>query len=131
MNLTQQETSKLDGYSKLDLKIEEGFIICEKCKGEGSLFFSASERMRVICDKCYGIGKLSWLENVFGKESPIYPGYSGSLSGFSNYQGISGFSTYNNTCNNGKIEIIVQHQYKTHKRKSLIKKIFNFFRKEE
>jgi len=43
------------------MKLEEGEVICSKCKGRG-------------CYKCKGKGKLDWVSNMMG-EKPI-PKYS-------------------------------------------------------
>jgi DnaJ-class molecular chaperone len=51
----------------MDLK--PGEIICDKCKGEGTIFYPYNKQIRWCeCRKCQGDGKVDWIENVVGKE---------------------------------------------------------------
>jgi len=60
--------------------LEEGEMICSKCKGVGFLNKIKSENTSMykdICPKCQGSGKLDWIENVMGKK-PVCRGTSTS-----------------------------------------------------
>lgn len=45
---------------KRDLELEEGEVVCDKCKGEYTFY----------CSKCLGTGKLDWIENARGGKRP-------------------------------------------------------------
>ena len=47
--------------------MNEGELICDKCKGRGHL---RRIRARSICRKCHGTGKVDWIENIVGKKMP-------------------------------------------------------------
>jgi DnaJ-class molecular chaperone len=42
--------------------MNEGELICDKCKGSGMSWFNS------ICKKCQGTGKVDWIENIIGKK---------------------------------------------------------------
>jgi len=50
-----------------DHKLEEGEVVCPRCKGKGWTAMWGVE-YKETCDKCFGIGKLDWVENVVGKQ---------------------------------------------------------------
>jgi hypothetical protein len=50
--------------------MEESFVVCKKCKGQGTLDVNEDPVSYVkLCSKCLGAGKLDWVENVVGKTS--------------------------------------------------------------
>jgi len=78
------------------IELEAGEIICDKCKGTGTIKQDPYS-FNITCNKCYGSGKLTWIENVLGKDNPYSgygtTGYSGTcgLSGTSGSSGVSGY----------------------------------------
>ena len=53
------------------MELEEGEIICDKCRGSGNeATFENKPDYRVysLCDKCKGKGKLDWIEVIVGKK---------------------------------------------------------------
>ena len=56
----------------MDIKLEEGEVICSRCEGRGcSPFFSIQEAQET-CPKCNGEGKLDWVSNAMVKENLFY-----------------------------------------------------------
>jgi hypothetical protein len=65
----------------MELKLEAGEIICDKC--DGKTFIQYTEKrgngfypMKMVCPKCKGHGKLDWVENITGtkkEEKDPYP----------------------------------------------------------
>jgi DnaJ-class molecular chaperone len=57
---------------------------CDECKGKGwitekvsSNFHSFSPKnITTMCEKCQGTGEVNWVENIFGKEKPVFLGHS-------------------------------------------------------
>ena len=52
------------------VKINEGEVVCDKCKGSGKLIpdsYNLYTPYPRECDKCFGCGKLDWIENIVGK----------------------------------------------------------------
>lgn len=48
--------------------MEEGYVVCDKCNGQGTLDINENPVARIRpCSKCLGAGKLDWVENVVGK----------------------------------------------------------------
>jgi DnaJ-class molecular chaperone len=45
------------------------FIICDRCNGSGIV--SVPRIIWNYCFKCRGTGRLTWLENIFGKNYPL------------------------------------------------------------
>lgn len=63
------------------MKLEPGEIICENCNGKGKIEVQFEENGSMIpvpCFKCDGTGKLTWIENVFGKEVKSTQSWMGS-----------------------------------------------------
>ncbi len=60
----------------MDLK--EGEIICDKCRGTGSIKVkrdptkSGPYRPTMICLKCLGEGKFDWIENIIGVKTRFF-----------------------------------------------------------
>ncbi len=55
----------------MDLSLEVGEVICDKCKGETFIRYTEQRGnsfypMKITCDKCKGNGKLDWIENITG-----------------------------------------------------------------
>ena len=66
---TSNESKVKKAITEKDL--EEGEMICSKCKGVGFLKKIKSENISIykdVCPKCHGAGKLDWIENVIGKK---------------------------------------------------------------
>jgi DnaJ-class molecular chaperone len=61
--------------NKIDIKLNPGEIICDKCHGIGNYGYTKPNRnMRSypkICSKCSGRGRLDWIENIIG----VKPGF--------------------------------------------------------
>jgi hypothetical protein len=52
--------------------MKEGYIVCEKCNGHGTLDANEDPTYHVFpCPKCLGCGELDWVENVVGKRVGI------------------------------------------------------------
>ncbi len=48
------------------MKVEEGEMACNDCKGTGNIEFNAD--VLITCIKCQGAGKVDWIENIVGKK---------------------------------------------------------------
>ena len=44
---------------------EKMYSKCRKCNGDG--YIMTKKGKDVLCKECGGTGKLTWLENIFGK----------------------------------------------------------------
>lgn len=73
----------------------EGYVICEECSGTGNIFKIKGlfkTQFKEICTRCYGEGKLTWVENILGKENPfvfsLNRAFSCSSIGFSEHKQI-------------------------------------------
>jgi len=68
------------------LKSDE--VICDRCGGTGDAGDNktpgAWRSWEPTCNKCFGSEKLTWIENIFGKDNP--------LNGLSGTSGVSGVS---------------------------------------
>ena len=49
------------------IKLEEGEVICSRCKGEGCTPFVDYQSAQNTCPKCWGEGKLDWISNAMGE----------------------------------------------------------------
>ena len=47
---------------------QEGYVTCDKCKGDGCFPLYGSYEVE-YCTKCKGMGYLTWLEQLFGKQT--------------------------------------------------------------
>jgi DnaJ-class molecular chaperone len=94
----------IEGENNNGVKLLSDEVVCDKCNGTGldlsKLPISDHSYSSISnqCNKCYGTGKVTWLENVLGKENPYVKygsgyGYVGS-SGFSGVSGVGGVSGY-------------------------------------
>lgn len=54
--------------------LEEGFEVCNKCKGSGILDLGMSDIFIMICTECNGFGCLDWVERMKGP--PSYESFS-------------------------------------------------------
>jgi late competence protein required for DNA uptake (superfamily II DNA/RNA helicase) len=47
-------------------------IECNVCDGNGSVLIESGINSKyVYCSKCLGMGRVSWIENIFGKQYPL------------------------------------------------------------
>jgi len=71
---------------RIKSNLEKDEVLCDQCNGQKNFGF---------CSKCFGVGKLTWIENILGKEENSYlhgiTGVTGT-SGVSGVTGISGIS---------------------------------------
>lgn len=58
-------------YEYAEIELEDGEVICPKCKGHSPDYYSR------YCNRCFGVGKLDWIEMIIGKEYP--PNASSSM----------------------------------------------------
>jgi len=84
---------------------DEGFVICDKCKGSGEIVTNKGLTKR-ICYRCYGTGKLTWLENILGKpeQNKLEADYTISNHGDRNCKGSIAWCI-NNLKEDGVIEL--------------------------
>jgi hypothetical protein len=57
----------------MELKLEPGEVICDKCDGETFIRYTEERGngfypMKMTCPKCNGHGKLDWIENITGTQ---------------------------------------------------------------
>jgi len=57
------------------VEINEGEVVCNKCKGSGELVPDLYTPYPRECDKCFGCGKLDWIEVVIGKQKLTDPSH--------------------------------------------------------
>jgi len=57
------------------MDLEEGEVICSKCKGKGLILHNDIKKMDYNCGKCNGTGKTDWITNAMSRDfSYIEPG---------------------------------------------------------
>jgi len=66
-------SQKEDIKSPINVKLETGEVICDRCNGTGLDSNLRSDGILYFeqCTKCYGIKKLTWSENILGKENSL------------------------------------------------------------
>ncbi len=47
--------------------MEEGYVTCDLCNGTGFIY-DKPFLTKSVCSKCFGLKKLTWLENILGKD---------------------------------------------------------------
>jgi len=62
-------SSIVSRFLKKRTTIEKDEVLCDKCNGTGK------DDDPWECNKCHGTGKLTWLENILGKD-PEYIKYT-------------------------------------------------------
>ena len=92
---TELKETNPSTFSK-EKTIENGYVDCDRCNGTGNDNRDAGSARfpnKQICQKCWGHGKITWLEQLFGKQ-PANQGNSGSFgtSGTSGSSGVTGLS---------------------------------------
>lgn len=68
---------------QVDLKLEEGEIICDKCSGYGSYPLPhklKNNELSGLCPKCWGNKKVDWIENAMGVQKPDLSFFDSSAS---------------------------------------------------
>ena len=71
-----------------DIDLEDGEVICSKCKGKGSMPYIDDELIYAgVCQKCHGNGKLDWISDIMGL--PPKSKWHGTSGGTSGPMGIS------------------------------------------
>jgi len=53
---------------KLKLELNNGETICNVCNGVGYSKYHERAKEYRWCDKCKGTGKLTWIEEILGKQ---------------------------------------------------------------
>ena len=58
---------------KLKIKLNEGEVICSRCKGRGYEFRKAGwgKQERLSCALCDSIGKFDWIKNIIGPNAAM------------------------------------------------------------
>lgn len=54
--------------NKLKLELVEGESICNECNGVGYYKYHEEAQEYRWCEKCKGTGKLTWIEEILGKQ---------------------------------------------------------------
>jgi len=51
---------------RLKKYLKDGWVICNRCKGEGLTSLTHYNNCRWLCSKCKGHGAVDWITNIMG-----------------------------------------------------------------
>ena len=69
MIILQIQPKLIEMKTNPDLKLKEGEMYCDHCRGFGYIYKKGIFDDR--CTWCSGEGKLNWIERIFGKENRL------------------------------------------------------------
>ncbi len=55
----------------MNLKLKDGEMICNKCRGYGVIHGNNFDEISINCPKCQGGGVVDWVQNVIWKDPSI------------------------------------------------------------